>query len=62
MRKWVKAIICGCLAYEFGMWFSGHLILSSPEWVPLAMKLVAEVMGVMCGILMVLLYDKEEGG
>lgn len=60
MRKWVKAIIYGCFAYEFCIWFSGHFVLSSPEWIPLVMKLVAEVAGVMCGILMVLLYDKEK--
>lgn len=59
MKKWTKAIISGCLVYEFSIWFSGHLVLSSPEWVELVMELMAQVLAVLCGILMVLLYDKE---
>lgn len=60
MRKWVKAIICGCLFYEFGLWFATFLTPDGVEWIQLFNKFIAQVMGVMCGILMLLLYDKEE--
>ncbi len=59
MRKWVKAVIGGCFVYEFCIWFSGHFIISSPEWVELVMKLMAQVMAVLCGVLMVMLLDEE---
>ena len=59
MKKWVKAVIGGCFAYEFCIWFSGHLIISSPEWVELVMRLMAQVTAVLCGVLMVILLDEE---
>lgn len=60
MRKWVKAIICGCLFYEFGLWFGMFLAKGGEEWIQLVINLMAQTMAVMCGILMLLLYDKEE--
>ena len=61
MRKWVKAIICGCLAYELSLWLASFLVMDSQEWVQLLMKLTAQVSAIMCGMLVLLLYDKEEG-
>lgn len=60
LKKWVKAIICGCLFYEFGEWFGGVITPDSPEWIQLLIRLTAMTMAVLGGVLMVMLFDKED--